>query len=86
MKHESRAQQDDGVMSPEQRELASLIDGLGIVGELRASRPARETPAIGPMFERLRRRRGVGRHWRWRRYLNRDRNAVVVREQDIAHR
>ena len=78
MKHERRGQQSDAVMSDEQRELASLLEGLASSASLELPILPRETPTTGPMFERLRRRRGVGRRWRWRRYLNRDRNAVVV--------
>lgn len=82
LRHESHDGQDSA-MSPEQRELAAFVDALASTASFDASGLPRETPATAPMFEGLRRRRGVARRWRWRRYLNRDRNAVVVRERDL---
>jgi hypothetical protein len=71
------------VMSDEQQELASVVGGLASSSSFELPVLPGETPTTGPMFERLRRRRGVGRRWRWRRYLNRDRNGVVVGARDL---
>lgn len=81
LKHESSGVGE--IMSSSQRELAALLDALASSSSFQLPQLPAETAANGPMFERLRRRRGVARGWRWRRYLNLDRNAVVVRERDV---
>jgi hypothetical protein len=78
MKHESRDPAAASAMSEQQRELATLLDGLDSSPAFATPLLPVETPATGQTFERVRRKRGVARRWRWRRYLNRDRNAVVV--------
>ena len=78
LKHEARGQQDESVMSDAQRDLAAVVEGLSSSSTFEQPPLPEETPTTGTMFERLRRRRGIGRRWRWRRYLNRDRNALVV--------
>jgi hypothetical protein len=83
MKHEERTASLEAAMSDSQRELAVALDGVASTSTFDPPTLPAETSATGPMFERLRRRRGVARRWRWRRYLNRDRNAVIVRDRDV---
>lgn len=85
MRHERADSEVQAAMSQQQRELAAMLDGLVSSPSFESPALPPETPSTGPMFERLRRRRGVARRWRWRRYLNRDRNAVVVRPRDLPH-
>lgn len=78
LRHEARGELNDAVMTGPQRALASTIDRLVPSDSFELPDLPDETPATDATFERLRRQRGVGKRWRWRRYLNRDRNAVVV--------
>ena len=83
LRHESHERGSAATMSTEQRELAAVLDALSPAASFAPPSLPPETEGTGWMFERLRRRRGVARHWRWRRYLNRNRNAVVVRRRDL---
>ena len=80
MKHEEGGVEARSALSAAQRELAGTLDRLASTPSFEVPALPAETASTAPMFERLRRRRGVARRWRWRRYLNRDRNAVVVEE------
>jgi hypothetical protein len=83
MKHQLPSGDVEAAMSGSQRDLAAVLEALASTPSFELPALPLETPATAPMFERLRRRRGVARRWRWRRYLNRDRNAVVVRDRDV---
>jgi len=83
LRHEQHERGPEAAMSVEQRALAVVLEGLEASPSLELPALPLETGANDAMFERLRRHRGVARRWRWRRYLNRDRNAVLVRERDL---
>lgn len=83
MKHERRAEQGGTELTDEQHALAATLAGLASTSRFDVPALPAETGATSVILERLRRRRGVARRWRWRRYLNRDRNAVTVGDRDV---